>query len=260
MARRRAERGEYSLPSTLPQLPGATTLPSQIYNELETAIINGILQPGQRLHADDLAEHYGISRIPVREALSSLARAGWVEITPRHGVHVRQRDPQELQDLFEFRADVEALVARWAAERRTDEDLASLQRAVETSRAATGNTNDQQMMAYSAQFRDALRTAAHNSVLAATSAQLEKRAQFYFSAVVHHLGIEWMHVHQQILKPVRQRDAETAATLAARHITATGAAVRDLLFAHELPGRPSPLNSSRGDGTRRAARSGVTTG
>jgi DNA-binding GntR family transcriptional regulator len=175
-------------------------------------------------------------------------------------VHVRQRDPRELHDLFEFRADVEALVARWAAERRTEEDLSSLRQAVENSRAATGNTTDQEMMAYSAQFRDALRTAAHNAVLAGTSAQLEKRAQFYFSTVVHQLGIEWMHVHQQTLKLVRQQDAASAAALAAQHITATGAAVHDLLFAHASPGQQSSLSSPPEHGARHSARIGAITG
>jgi DNA-binding GntR family transcriptional regulator len=235
-------------------------LPSQIYDALEAAIINGVLQSGQRLHADDLAEHYGISRIPVREALSSLARAGWVEITPRHGVHVRQRDPRELQDLFEFRADVEALVARWAAVRRTPEDLASLQRAVQNSRAAARDTTDQQLMGYSTQFRDALRNASHNTVLAATSAQLEKRAQFYFSTVAHELGMEWLHVHEQTLKLVRQRDAAAAASLAAQHIAATGTAVHDLLFADALPPQPSRPTSSPDRVTGGTADIGTTTG
>lgn len=222
------ERRDLSL--ALPQLQGATTLPNRLYEQLESAIISGALQPGQRLRADDLAAHFGVSRIPVREALSSLDQAGWIEITPRRGVHVRERDATELRELFEFRADVEGLVARWAAERRTDADLAALQRAAQDSHAAATASHDQILMSATTTFRDALREAAHNCVLAATSATMEKRARFYFLTVVHDLGDEWMHVHEQILTLVRARDAAGAAAVSSKHIIATGEAVHELLF------------------------------
>lgn len=230
---RRTSAGSISrdLSAALPQLPAATTLPGRLFSELETAIINGALQPGQRLHADDLAQHFGVSRIPIREALSSLDAAGWVDITPRHGVHVRQRDPQELRELFEFRADIEALVARWAASRRTDADLDAIAEAVALSHATARKGDDEKLLDVSRDFYDALRTAAHNSVLAATSAALEKRARFYFSTVAHELSDEWLHVHEAILDYVRDKDADRAATLAAEHIVTTGEAVDRLLFA-----------------------------
>src|SRR5436190_14589600 len=98
----------------LPLLSGASTLPSMLFDNLEEAIITGALEPGGRIHADDLAAHYGVSRIPVREALRSLHEAGWVDIKPRYGVRVRERTEQELTELFEFRALVEGQVARWA--------------------------------------------------------------------------------------------------------------------------------------------------
>ncbi len=218
------------LSTALPSLQSSTTLPNRLYKQLEAAIISGALQPGQRLHSDDLAAHFGVSRIPIREALSSLDQAGWVEITPRHGVHVRERDATELQELFEFRAHVEGLVARWAAERRTNNDLTAMQYAVNNSRPATAPTTDELLMNTSSTFRDALREAAHNSVLAATSAALEKRARFYFSTVVHQLGDEWMHVHQELLTLVRTQNADDAAALSSRHIITTGEAVHDLLF------------------------------
>ena len=191
----------------LPQLSGTTTLPNRLYEQLERAIIAGALTPEQRLNADELAGHFGVRRIPVREALSSLARAGWVDIVPWHGVHVRERTETELVELFELRAHVESLVARWAAQRRTDADLVAL------TDALAGSTNhahldDVALMEVSTRFRDAMRTAAHNSVLAATSGNLEKRAQFYFSTVIRRLGDEWLRVHEQVLHGVRAGDAE----------------------------------------------------
>lgn len=218
-----------SLPLALPALTGATTLPNRLYAELEAAIIRGALQPGQRLHADDLAAHFGVSRIPVREALSSLDQAGWVDIKPRHGVHVREHTVVELKELFEFRADVEALVARWAAQRRTTEDLVRLEEAVASTRAAVAEHTDDQGVGFVG-FREALRQAAHNGVLASTSANLEKRARFYFSTVEDQLGDDWVQLEQQVLDYVIAGKGANAAALTAKHIRDTGVAVHQLLF------------------------------
>ncbi len=207
-----------------PAFPANATLTTRVHDALETAIINGDLKPGERIHADVLAAQFGMSRIPVREALRSLHEAGWVDIKPRHGVHVRERTAEELGELFEFRAVVEGLVARWAAVRRTDEDLAVLaDRILESKRVseepATGSG-----------FYAALRASARNSVLAASSAALEKRARFYFSTVEHELGEDWVHVHETVLDHVRSRDAEAAESVAHQHIEDTGTAVAALLF------------------------------
>jgi DNA-binding GntR family transcriptional regulator len=208
----------------VPALPANATLTSRVHDALETAIITGDLKPGERIHADVLAAQFGMSRIPVREALRSLHEAGWVDIKPRHGVHVRERTVAELGELFEFRAVVEGLVARWAATRRTEEDLALLtMRTLESQRATAGTGTG-------SGFYAALRAAARNSVLAATSAALEKRARFYFSTVEHELGEDWMHVHETVLEHVRNQDAELAEAVAHQHIEDTGTAVAALLF------------------------------
>ncbi len=226
---RSAESALGSLSDALPELGGSTTLPSKLHDLLEIAIINGTLTPGERLHADALAAHYGVSRIPVREALRSLHEAGWVDIKPRYGVRVRERTSRELAELFEFRAVVEGQVALWAAERRTDHDIAALTAAVKENQQAS-RADDRRLIGTTSAFYDALRAAAHNAVMEATSSSLEKRARFYFSTVISELGEEWIHVHENLLELVRQRKAKRAAALAQQHIVQTGEAVRLLLF------------------------------
>jgi len=216
-----------SSPSSLfPTFGGNATLTTRVHDALEASIIRGDLKPGERIHADALATQYGMSRIPVREALRSLHEAGWVDIKPRHGVHVRERTAEELAELFEFRAVVEGLVARWAATRRTDEDLALLATRIEESRTDIDNP------AAGSGFYAALRAATRNAVLASTSAALEKRALFYFSTVAHQLGEDWLHVHESVLEHVRDRNAKAAEKVALKHIEDTGKAVTALLFTH----------------------------
>ncbi len=204
--------------------PANATLTTRVHDALEASIIRGDLKPGERIHADALAAQYGMSRIPVREALRSLHEAGWVDIKPRHGVHVRERTAEELAELFEFRAMVEGLVARWAATRRTDEDLTVLAARIAESRTATNDP------AVGSGFYAALRAATRNAVLATTSAALEKRARFYFSTVAHELGEDWLHVHETVLEHVRDRNAKAAEKVAHQHIEDTGKAVSALLF------------------------------
>lgn len=210
-----------------PGLPANATLTTRIHEALEAAIISGELKPRERIHADTLAAQYGMSRIPVREALRSLHEAGWVDIKPRHGVHVRERTPQELDELFAFRAEVEGLVARWAAGRRTEGDLERLHAGITADREASADP------AVGSAFYAALRAAARNTVLSTTSASLEKRARFYFSTVAHDLSADWLHVHEELLDHVAAQDAAAAERVAHQHIEDTGRAVRALLFADD---------------------------
>jgi DNA-binding GntR family transcriptional regulator len=232
---RGSRAGDEEVPRTLTKLVAATpneeanaTLTARMHSALETAIINGTLPPGQRIHPDVLAAEYGMSRIPVREALRSLHEAGWVDIRPRHGVFVRERTAEELDELFEFRALVEARVARWAAQRRTESEVEVL-RAIVAAGSARATADN---LAITNSFYDGLRAAAHNSVLAATSSDLEKRAKFYFSTVVDELGDDWRHVHEELFDLVASKQAAAASRLAQQHIEDTGAAVRVLLFEH----------------------------
>lgn len=214
----------------LPDLKPSSSLPSILHENLETAIIAGALPPGHRIHADEIAAFYGISRIPVREALRSLHQDGWVEIKPRYGVRVRGRTEVELTELFEFRAEIESCVARFAAERRGDADLKTLREAAARSALARENRDYAELDVCASLFYAALREAVHNSVMERESAAMEKRAKFYFSTVADKLGLDWTFVHEKLLEHVEARDADAAGALARHHILNTGEAVRKLLF------------------------------
>jgi DNA-binding GntR family transcriptional regulator len=208
---------------------GAASLPSQIAELLEEAIIGGELVPGQRLRGDDLAATYGVSRIPVREAMRTLEAGGWIEIRPRYGAYVRSHSAVELTELFEVRAVGEAYAGRCAATRRTDDELEQLRAIVhETTRAARGR-DVEALSPLSASFFSVLHQAAHNSVLEVTLAALAKRARFYYATVAGQLGSDWAAVHGRIVDAVAERDADLAGSLVREHIEHTGQAVSELL-------------------------------
>ena len=83
------------------------------YRELVRAVIDGSLAAGERL-AEELAERFGISRTPVREALRRLNEEGLVETVPRCGFRVCRPEPAEIEALFDCRARIEPLALELA--------------------------------------------------------------------------------------------------------------------------------------------------
>src|SRR3954452_6965672 len=93
---------------------------------LRQEIIAGRLGPGDRLVGRELAERFGVSRVPVREAIRALVAEGFVHFeTPRRTV-VRRLTPNDVRELFELRKAWEVYAAGLAAARATPQSLAEL--------------------------------------------------------------------------------------------------------------------------------------
>jgi DNA-binding GntR family transcriptional regulator len=112
--------------------PGPTST-LRVRDQLQREILTGALVPGERLRAEALAQRFGTSRTPVREALLSLAAEGLVELEPHRGAVVRPFDAAGLVELYELRAVIEPYAAFRAAERIGAEALGLLE---ENCRAA----------------------------------------------------------------------------------------------------------------------------
>lgn len=82
---------------------------------LATDILDGVLPPGTRLDEQGLAERYGVSRTPVREALRQLATSGLIEMRPRRGAVVASITKERLSELFVAMGEIEATCARLSA-------------------------------------------------------------------------------------------------------------------------------------------------
>lgn len=103
---------------------------------IREAILTGAYVPEQRLVEADLSEKFGASRAAVRLALVNLANEGLVERLPNRGARVRAITVEQAVEITEARSALEALCARKAAERLTDEDAAELRRLREEISAA----------------------------------------------------------------------------------------------------------------------------
>ena len=101
-------------------------LRDQVRDELRRRIADGRLQPGSKMVERELAEEFGVSRVPVREALRTLETEGFVQVVPRKGVVVRHLSRRDVEELFDVREALEFLATRLATEKATNEELAAL--------------------------------------------------------------------------------------------------------------------------------------
>lgn len=100
------------------------SLTSVLVRELERLILNGELQPGERLNELKLATRFGTSRGPLREAVRSLEAKGYVQIIRNRGVLVRSVCLEEAREIYDVRSVLFGLAGRLAAERVTDDIIA----------------------------------------------------------------------------------------------------------------------------------------
>jgi DNA-binding GntR family transcriptional regulator len=126
-----AERGSVSLPKIsawegVISFFDTLSLSEQVRNFLLKEMTSGHLKPGGRINEAELARKLGISRNPIREAISGLAQKGYLVSSPRRGHRMRVLTVQDIDDIFSFRICVESFAIEQAVPRMTKRDLAGL--------------------------------------------------------------------------------------------------------------------------------------
>jgi DNA-binding GntR family transcriptional regulator len=117
----------------------AETSTVRVRDELQHAILEGVLKPGERLRAEALAQRFGTSRTPIREALLQLEAQGLVEVEPNRGAVVRAFDRDDVLDLYELRALIEPHAAARAATRIGADEITRLEALCEASDQLVAN-------------------------------------------------------------------------------------------------------------------------
>ena len=112
----------------------------QVYAVLRDRIATGAVERGARLHQEDLASEFGVSRTPVREALRRLAAEGLVDLFANRGARVATSSPEQIRSSYDTRLVVEPGSARIAAQRRLAEPLARMRAAIREEEQAGRST------------------------------------------------------------------------------------------------------------------------
>lgn len=204
---------------------------------LRTLIFSGELPPGSDHLEAELAERLGLSRTPVREALTKLEGQGLVSIRPRRGARIVGLSPEDMDDIYVVLTALEAAAAGRAAERNLSEDeLAPLQKAID---AMDDALERQDLVAWAA-ADDAF----HGALVAASgNARIEEAAQLYADQVrrarmitlrLRPFPTRSNNDHRAVLAAIKAGDPRAASGLHERHRNGARLLLTDLLKAHQL--------------------------
>ena len=103
------------------------TLRERIVNVLRESIIKGTLKPGEHVAESELADKYGISRTPIREAFRQLETEGFLKVIPRRGAEVTSLTDDDVKEFYEVKSLLESYAAKVATERLTEKDIKRLE-------------------------------------------------------------------------------------------------------------------------------------
>lgn len=191
-------------------------------------IASGEFGPGYRLKERDLAEEMGISRIPIREAMRSLASEGFVTIVPRRGALVTELRREHLEEIFEVREALESQEAALAAQRATPEQVAAMRVTVEEAVAAAGRGDVEAVDAANIRFHEILLESTRNATLATLLEPIKNRFNWIVRQSEDTVGVAAE--HRALLTAIEVGDVEAARALAVVHVRTSKKLALSVLF------------------------------
>jgi DNA-binding GntR family transcriptional regulator len=208
----------------------APALYEQVAERLRTRIFAHELEPGAWVDEQALAEEFGISRTPLREALKVLAAEGLVRLKPRRGCYVAALSEQDLDEIFPVMALLEGRCAREATDKASDADLKRLETIHADLERYAANGDPDHFFEANQRFHDALQDLAGNRWL---KQLIEETRQFIKLTRRDSLNLEGrlkqsLTEHRAILAAIQRRDAEAAGRLMHDHLLSGRAALAKL--------------------------------
>ena len=196
------------------------TLSEAVCDQLAAEIIDSTLPPGTRLDEQSLADRFGVSRSPIRDALRQLAATRLVLYVPHRGFSVAAVDSNELKGLFESAGEVEALCARWCAMRSDAAERKHLQALHEKSARALRNRDVETYARLNDELHQLVYSASHNAVMAEIARNLRQRLSPFRSRVFFtaHERMRASHLeHSQLIEAILRQDGPAAAQAMQEH-------------------------------------------
>jgi len=191
-----------------------------VLDAIRSAIMNGTLQPRERLMEIQMAEELGVSRTPIREALRNLELEGFIVMVPRKGAYVADLSFKDIADVFEIRAALEGLAAGLAAERITEEELEDMERLLVEKRDAITQNDIGKLVEVDTKFHALMYQASRNERLSSIISNLREQIQRFRLTSLSYPGRmkESLNEHKKIVEAIQSRDIQIARHLAQEHI------------------------------------------
>ncbi len=195
---------------------------------IRTRIAAGDFPPGHRLKERDLSDETGISRIPIREAIRSLASEGFVTLVPRRGAVVTQLQPELLDEIFEVREALEVQECALAAKRASEGEIERMRESVEAAERALRAGDAEGVNEANARFHEILVEASHNDTLAGVLRPLKNRLNWILRQNEDATLV--CREHRDILEAIVSGDVDQARAVATSHVATSKQLALAVLF------------------------------
>lgn len=233
-----------------------TTVGAMVYSVLRDGIFEGVFPPGEYLRQEYLAEAIGVSRIPVRSALMQLEAEGLITFHPYRGAMINQITSAEMTEIYEMRAQLEALAMRKAFAAMTPERLAELEVA---ARELNDVTDGAEFLRRRNEFFRLLYDEKHHPRLVAIIEKLREDAGRYWLQVHPTSGYvrpPGRRDHQEVLRFLRAGDIEGAVSWLGTHLAQVAGEIVAMMHeeaagADQDGSEPDPSGSARAAGADR---------
>jgi DNA-binding GntR family transcriptional regulator len=217
-----------------------TTRAASLRAQLADDILRGALRPGTPLDEASLAQRFGVSRTPVREALRELSAAGLVRVQPHRGAVVVRPSAREVEDMFAVMAELEALCAGHAAIAMTAAERHGLETIHASLRDLIRTGDPQRYHEVNETFHHAIYLGSHNAYLAEVTLTTRRRlapfrrAQFRTAG---RLALSYQE-HDRVVGAIARGDRAAAAQAMRDHIGIVHFAYEH--YAQDLDPTPRP--------------------
>jgi DNA-binding GntR family transcriptional regulator len=232
---------------SLPAIELTQTLPEKVAATLAERIVDGTYPPGSRLIEALLSKEFGLSHGPIRDALRSLQHAGLVTILPYRGAVVTDVTVREIRELYQVRAALVGLRARWIAEDPQRSDLVHLVKAPIARMQQLAGRDRAEYTRVALMVNRTLTESLSNNWLRSTLASLMLQTSRYtrlaLASVAHqkYSARQW----QALLDAIEAGDGEGAEKIASTLSQATrDEATKFLEQTAPSPAKPAPVKSS----------------
>lgn len=207
------------------------SLADAVVDRLRTAISSGMYAPGERLVERRLAHEFGISHIPLREALARLTEEGLVVRLPRRGARVASLTPRMLEEVSGLRVVLEQFVVRQLKDRFTTAAQARLQAIVDELLLAAGQHDLVRVHELDQQFHQRLWELTGNTLLVELAAQMRSRTSHFYRAAAVSLAPDELrrhaYNHQELLDVIASGDQPAAERAVQKHVEEAARRIAD---------------------------------
>ena len=196
---------------------GRDGLPDAIARALREAIFEGVFEPNERLHQDDIAQQFGVSRVPVREALAKLVTEGLAVQRFNKGIRVAPLSRTDFQDIMEMRFLLEPYALRLSAPHLGNQDYDDAEKLLEQVPASPLGA---EVAALHWMFHNRLYGGCGRPRLLAQISSLQVAINRYVLPVWRAVGLsaDWDDTHHEIVDALRAGDVDQAARMTGAQI------------------------------------------